>query len=58
MGHRVQLKCDTCAYSVMTGEGKQIGMRSIQWTIRCYDCAELIDVEVSDDPWNHDGDCA
>ena len=29
--------------------GKQVGMRSIHWTLRCYDCAALMDVFASDE---------
>jgi hypothetical protein len=52
MGHRQQYKCSSCDYSVMTGGGAQMGMRSMQWTIRCYDCAALMDIRVSDAPWD------
>ncbi len=56
MGQRGSFKCSSCGYSEMIGGGKQIGMESIQWTIRCYDCAELLDVFVSDAPWDRSND--
>jgi len=52
MGTLQTYKCSSCAYSALIGGGQTVGMSSVQWTIRCYECADLIDVLVSEEPWN------
>ena len=29
-----------------------MGMSCVEWTIHCFECADLIDVLVSEEPWN------
>jgi len=29
-----------------------VGMSCVEWTIHCFECADLIDVLVSEEPWN------
>lgn len=52
MGVLQTYKCSSCAYGAVMNGGRQVGMASVQWTIHCHDCAELVDVLVSDEPWN------
>lgn len=52
MGVLQTYKCNSCAYSALINGGEQVGMASIAWTVHCHDYAELVDVHVSDEPWN------
>jgi hypothetical protein len=52
MGCLQTYKCKACGYSELLGGGAQVGMTSIQWTLRCHDCAALVDVLVSERPWD------
>jgi hypothetical protein len=56
MGLSYKYSCAACGYETVVGGGKQIGMRCVAWTITCHDCRKLVDVVVSDTPWDHQGD--
>jgi ribosomal protein S27AE len=53
MGQLHRHTCGCCGYVVTNGGGRQIGFRSVTWTIHCSDCRELLDVMVSETPLEH-----
>lgn len=52
MGLKLEFNCDGCGYSATVAGGGDAGMRAVTTTIECRDCRLLLDVVISESPWD------
>ena len=51
MGTGYLFKCPSCDYSAVVSGGDAVGMACRKTTIICETCEELLDIVISDKPW-------
>ena len=52
MGQLFGFQCSACGYAAQVSGGPDTGMTCLTQTVRCGVCCQLLDVEVSDTPWD------